>query len=108
MEKKYERGGKKMKIALVGAFDRYNYGDILMPIIMHNQIMTNLNLKNIDFSYYGLFKSDMSECKGYSTDALSELKNKEVDVIIFVGGEVLTSRFTGMYLNTLSNIYREH
>lgn len=103
MEKKYERGGKKMKIALVGAFDRYNYGDILMPIIMHNQIMTNLNLKNIDFSYYGLFKSDMSECKGYSTDALSELKNKEVDVIIFVGGEVLTSRFTGMYLNTLSN-----
>ena len=92
-----------MKIALVGAFDRYNYGDILMPIIMHNQIMTNLNIKDIEFSYYGLFKSDMSKCKGYSTRALSELKEKEVDVIIFVGGEILTSRFTGMYLNTLNN-----
>ena len=45
----------------------------------------------------------MSKCKGYSTRALSELKEKEVDVIIFVGGEILTSRFTGMYLNTLNN-----
>lgn len=92
-----------MKIALVGAFDRYNYGDILMPIIMHNQIIDNLNIKNIEFSYYGLFESDMSKCKGYSTKALSELKNRDVDIIIFVGGEILTSRYTGMYLNTLNN-----
>ncbi len=92
-----------MKIALVGAFDRYNYGDILMPIIMHNQIIDNLNIKNMEFSYYGLFESDMSKCKGYSTQALSKLKNKDVDVIIFVGGEILTSRYTGMYLNTLNN-----
>ena len=92
-----------MKIALVGAFDRYNYGDILMPIIMHNQIIDNLNIKNVEFSYYGLFESDMSKCKGYSTKALSELKNNDVDVIIFVGGEILTSRYTGMYLNTLNN-----
>lgn len=103
MEKKYEWGGYKMKIALVGAFDRYNYGDILMPIIMHNQIIDNLNIKNMEFSYYGLFESDMSKCKGYSTQALSKLKNKDVDVIIFVGGEILTSRYTGMYLNTLNN-----
>ena len=95
-----------MKIALVGAFDRYNYGDILMPIIMHNQIIDNLNIKNIEFSYYGLFESDMSKCKGYSTNALSELKNKEVDVVIFVGGEILTSRYTGMYLNTLNNKFK--
>ena len=92
-----------MKIALVGAFDRYNYGDILMPIIMRNQIIDNLNIKNMEFSYYGLFESDMSKCKGYSTQALSKLKNKDVDVIIFVGGEILTSRYTGMYLNTLNN-----
>ena len=103
MEEKYEWGGYKMKIALVGAFDRYNYGDILMPIIMHNQIIDNLNIKNMEFSYYGLFESDMSKCKGYSTQALSKLKNKDVDVIIFVGGEILTSRYTGMYLNTLNN-----
>ena len=45
-----------MKIALVGAFDRNNYGDILMPIILEMRL--NQVLNDISFEYFGLMERE--------------------------------------------------
>ena len=94
-----------MKIALVGAFDRNNYGDVFMPILFEEQFLSyDLNF-SVEFKYYGMKKSDMEYIKGVKTRPLYELYEKKeyFDVIIVVGGEVLTSRYTNMYLNLQTN-----
>ena len=89
-----------MRIALVGAFDRYNYGDILMPIVMKQQIKQNSSdYQNLEFNYFSLSKSSMGYTGGFDTEEFSSLYKNYYDIIIYVGGEILTSRYTGMYLN---------
>ena len=92
-----------MKIALVGAFDRNNYGDVLMPIILEKRL--NKIFKNVQYYYYGLQESDMSKVKGVNTLPLKELydANNFFDAVIIVGGQVLTSDYTNMYLNLQNN-----
>lgn len=86
-----------MKVALVGAFDRNNYGDILMPIVMTNQMREVF--KNVEIEYFGLSDSKMEYTGGYNTRAFSEIYREKFDAVIYVGGEILTSKYTGMYLN---------
>lgn len=88
-----------MKIALVGAFDRNNYGDILMPIVMKKQIEREFKNTNLEFKFYGLSSAQMQYTGGYDTEAFSNISTYNPDVVIFVGGEILTSKYTGMYLN---------
>ena len=96
-----------MKIALVGAFDRNNYGDILMPIVLKKQIEQRVkSVNNIQFDYYGLSYANMKYTGGYDTNPFYKLYNQKYDVVIFVGGEVLTSKYTGMYLNLQSSKLR--
>lgn len=92
-----------MKIALVGAFDRNNYGDILMPIILEMRL--NQVLNDISFEYFGLMERDMTAIGGCKTVALSKLYSscEKYDCVIVVGGEVLASRYTNMYLNLMNN-----
>lgn len=92
-----------MRIALVGAFDRNNYGDILMPIILEKRIKECV--KNATFDYYGLSDMNMEYVKGVNTKNVAEIYNLNnyYDCVIVVGGEVLTSRYTNMYLNLQKN-----
>lgn len=92
-----------MKIALVGAFDRNNYGDVLMPILFEKRL--NMVFENVEYFYYGLQKSDMSSVKGVNTRSLKELynPNNKFDVVVIVGGQVLTSDYKNMYLNLQKN-----
>ncbi len=94
-----------MRIALLGAFDRNNLGDVLMPILLRERIQTNISNEQISFEYYGLSESNMESIKGVNTKPLYKLyeDNEKYDAIIIVGGEVLTSKYTNMYLNLCTN-----
>ena len=91
-----------MKIGLVGAYDRNNFGDLLMPVLFEKQYKLNNPEKEIEFRYYGQIKSDMNYLKSYSTDYLKNCYN-DCDIVIVVGGEVLTASYKLMYLNLQKN-----
>ena len=92
-----------MKIGLIGACDRNNFGDLLMPIIFENQYKyNNANKNDIEFAYYGQSKSKMDYLKSKNTDALKDCYNN-CDIDIIVGGEVLTSNYKLMYFNLQKN-----
>lgn len=82
------------KINIYGAFDRYNYGDLLFPIIIQKAL--NERLPGLTYSYYGLIDSDLSKFGGVQTQAIRCLirdstSNGQKSVIIVAGGEVLST-----------------
>lgn len=93
-----------MKIAIVGAFDRYNYGDLLMPHIVKNELEYSFPNEKLEFDYYGLVKSNMEYCGGYNTRKLSEIYTKYYDAIILDGGDILNVTWSDMFLNLQDNI----
>lgn len=99
----------KRKIALVGAFDRNNYGDILMPIIFdryYKQKFPEL-FSLYDFEFYGLCDADMTKYGGYNTRPLSEIySNKKIDYAIVVGGDTLPCRYGNMYIHLTNNSHK--
>lgn len=50
------------KILIIGAFDRFNYGDLLFPIIIEQQLKTYSNA--LDIEYFGIVESDLSSLGG--------------------------------------------
>jgi len=95
------------KVLVLGAFDRYNYGDLLFPLIIEQQLKTYN--PNIEFEYFGLVKSDLSEVGGKKTlDILSFYKecnnvNARVNVII-AGGESINATWNGL-LSSISGSF---
>ena len=88
-------------INIIGAFDRYNYGDLLFPIIIEEYIKKyNCELiKKYELEYYALVHSDLSKVGGKKTKALSDLYNKNVEkgsYLIVSGGDVLAARIGNM------------
>lgn len=97
------------KIALLGAFDRDNYGDILFPIIIEAWFKKN-NYK-FSYNYYGLIESDLRSIGGKKTKSINDFYNDYNDVIIVVGGQVLNAKWSSMHLNLIDsnmmqNIYK--
>ena len=96
-----------MKIGLIGAIDRYNYGDILFPLVVENELRRRLNKSdNFSFVYYASKKNDLTNIGGNKTRPLSSLKLDNVDVAIVVGGEVLTATWNRTYLHTLNSHFK--
>lgn len=97
-------------LALLGAFDRYNYGDLLFPIVVEHYFKTihpDLS-KDFNIEYYGLIESDLSKYGGKKTKRLSDLKSnisksKEEYIIIVSGGEVLPARWHQMHEHISKN-----
>lgn len=87
-----------MKIGLVGAFDRNNFGDLLMPIVFERQYKNKYKNNDVDFLYYGLSSKNMEELKSCNTEKLCNCYNN-CDIVIIVGGEVLSASYELMYLN---------
>ncbi|ART78197.1 hypothetical protein B4U37_20065 [Sutcliffiella horikoshii] len=92
------------EIAIVGAFDRYNYGDLLFPIIIENYIKKYRPelLQEYSLGYYGLISSDLSSVGGKKTDEIRNLikrfkNSSDENVILISGGEVLPARWYQMY-----------
>ncbi|MRT49950.1 polysaccharide pyruvyl transferase family protein [Raoultella sp. RIT712] len=82
----------KRQVIFYGAFDRYNYGDNLMPILLKKyfeKYHENV-IKDIDFVFSSIKKSDLSVYKCIPTIPMRELlRAPENSTIIVVGGEVL-------------------
>jgi len=80
------------KIVVLGAFDRYNYGDLLFPVIIEQQLKTYR--PDLDIAYFGIVESNLSEWGGKPTQDITafyaqcESGEKRVNVII-AGGEAV-------------------
>ena len=98
------------KIILYGAFDRYNYGDILIPTILSKYLKENgfmnieyCSIKNVDLTHFG----------GFKCNVLYPQHIPKNSTLIVSGGEVLnvdwtsiTSYFMGWFGNRSIRIAR--
>ncbi len=82
----------KRQVIFYGAFDRYNYGDNLMPILLKKYFEKyhQTLVEDIDFVFSSIKKSDLSIYKCIPTIPMYELlEAPENSTVIVVGGEVL-------------------
>lgn len=93
------------QIAIYGAFDRFNYGDLLFPLILEHAFKNYSS--EYKFEYYGTIASDLSGYGGKPTKSVEELfsyDNLEDDsMVIVAGGEVLAPRWIDIYSCLLPN-----
>lgn len=92
---------ERKSINIIGAFDRYNYGDLLFPIVIEKYLRENRKdlLEKYDLRYFGLVESDLSNVGGKKTQALKNLYNEELSensMVIVAGGDVLPARISSM------------
>lgn len=87
-------------VLIIGAFDRYNYGDLLFPIILEKQLETyGLDFR---FRFFGLVKSDLSAQGGPPTEDIQEFYRACSDPhhpvhVIIAGGEALGVTWNSLY-----------
>ncbi len=90
-------------LVLYGAFDRYNYGDNLMPIVMemYFEKYCKQKLSNWRIRYASISNSDLSHYKCRKTESIESMVDDLApdSVVIVVGGEVLCARNSGLYLH---------
>jgi len=74
------------RAALLGAFDRFNYGDLLFPIVARNEIRAHQGTVADDA--YALVASDLSRYGALPTRSLRDMYRdlKAGDAVIFAGG----------------------
>lgn len=89
------------KIALVGAVDRNNYGDLLFPIIL-KEWLSSRN-KDLDFKNYGVVSSDLSKIGAMPSEKISDIESDVPDALIVVGGATLNSAWKFTHLHLLEN-----
>jgi hypothetical protein len=89
----------RRRVALIGAFDRFNYGDLLFPHIVEHE----LRRRGIDADYrcYSLRPADLRSRGGVLTGPLAELRGQRLppgSAAIVAGGEVLSARWLDAWL----------
>jgi exopolysaccharide biosynthesis predicted pyruvyltransferase EpsI len=93
----------RKKVALLGAFDRFNYGDLLIPIVTKNEIIKHN--PQTEVLIHSLVESDLSRFGALKTQSLRTLnKPKKIrpnDIIIFAGGGTIGVDWTYMHSNLL-------
>lgn len=87
-------------ILIIGAFDRYNYGDLLFPIILEKQLQTYDH--DFRFHFFGLIASDLAAEGGNPTEGLQEFYRRCADAshpahVIIAGGEALGVTWNSLY-----------
>ncbi|MBE8890352.1 polysaccharide pyruvyl transferase family protein [Klebsiella grimontii] len=97
------------KVVLYGAFDRYNYGDNLMPILLEIYFRQNHpdKVKDVEFLFASIKSSDLSQYSCKKTVAISDLLSIENDsTIIVVGGEVLGADIGVLFTHVQKNHFK--
>lgn len=95
-----EVSGPPAWIAVVGAFDRFNYGDVLFTAVARRLIETHL--PGAALSFHGLRRIDMTALGGEATRPLSELFRAPArgrpapDAVFVAGGDVLGARWADL------------
>nr|WP_314420583.1 polysaccharide pyruvyl transferase family protein [uncultured Erwinia sp.] len=96
----------KRKVVFYGAFDRYNYGDNLMPILLEMYLKKYHfdKIKDIDFVFSSIKSSDLSVFKCMPTIPMRNLLDiPEGSSVIIVGGEVLGASVGILYTHVQDN-----
>lgn len=95
------------KIILYGAYDRYNYGDNLMPILLNEFIKKYRPsiYENFELSFASISKSDLSNYKCLPTEKLSNviLSSKAGSTIVVTGGEVVGATRETLFFHNINN-----
>ncbi|PFN07054.1 polysaccharide pyruvyl transferase family protein [Bacillus cereus] len=98
----------KKDLVLMGAFDRYNYGDLLFPIFIQEYIEKyRPDVKD----YYSqivpvaLEEKDLRNVGGLSTKSWKKLDVEVSKDLVVVGGDVLGASIEQMYMDSLNSFY---
>jgi len=94
------KNSKVFNIAVIAAADRYNYGDLLFPLIIKHALREFDVLAELDVA--ALTKSDLTRFGGVPTQSLFDIKHKEskYDLFIVGGGDVLGARWGDMKIHS--------
>lgn len=96
----------RRKAALLGAFDRFNFGDLLFPIIVGNEIA--LHCSGIEIAVHAMADSDLSRFGAVKTHSFRALNHPGVlganDLVIFAGGGIIGATWADMYKDLLDAV----
>lgn len=102
-------GQQPTTILIIGAFDRYNYGDLLFPIVIEEQLKSYGG--DIAFRFYGIVESDLSALGGKPTESIQDFYRRCDDVkagkatVIVAGGEAVAVTWNSL-LVALNRYFR--
>lgn len=78
------------RIATVGAYDRFNYGDLLFPLVL-DSAASKLGLAPL--SHFSVRAADMSDAAGFWCGSIGSQEFASMRGIVVGGGEVLGARW---------------
>jgi len=95
-------------VLIIGAFDRYNYGDLLFPLIIEKQLETYG--RNFEIQFFGIVKSDLTPLGGKPTASISDFyricnTNQGYTSVIVAGGEAVAVTWDSLLL-ALNRIFK--
>ncbi len=88
------------KLVIYGAYDRYNYGDNLMPILFELFLAKYYPkvLLTHELIFSSISESDLSRFEVKKTQPINEcVKQKDISAVIVIGGEVLCARSSVLF-----------
>jgi hypothetical protein len=92
-------------IRILCSCDRYNYGDLLFPIVTRAALTALLGSRDqCDFAQYGLARSDLTTYGALPSMGIRDLYKdaKDGDVVLVAGGENLAQTWFVMHLTLLN------
>ncbi len=98
-------------ILIIGAFDRYNYGDLLFPLVIEEQLKTYG--QHFNASFFGIVNSDLSALGGKPTADIQAFyrqcdQNNGHTSIIVAGGEAVAVTWNSLLLALNAWFKRTH
>ncbi|MEO8028128.1 MAG: polysaccharide pyruvyl transferase family protein [Bryobacteraceae bacterium] len=100
--KQTSRGQKNLR--LLSSCDRYNYGDLLFPIVTRQALMAIREFRDqYQCDSYGMKRSDLSAFGAMPSKGMSDLYHdvRNGDVVLLAGGENLAQTWLTMHLTLL-------
>lgn len=94
---------EKVTVSVVGAFDRFNYGDMLFPYIV--EAFAKNNFKNCSIDFFGLRESDFSAYGAKCTKALKEMPMDQ-NFVVVAGGDTIQASIEFLYLDNIDSQIR--
>lgn len=91
------------KLNIIGAFDRFNFGDVLLAYILENKL--SKFKKKYDFQFVSTSAADLTDKHGFQTISMETMfkNSKKNSVYLVAGGEVLSAPWWYMYLCLVEN-----
>lgn len=101
----------RSNILIIGAFDRFNYGDLLFPLVIEAQLRTYE--QSFDAAFFGIVKSDLSALGGKPTEDIRAFYRRCQDdaqytSVIVAGGEAVAVSWSSLLLALNSVFKRTH